>query len=85
MKKTRFNRNAVASSRGSYVRKAHLLLIQEELAKRGFEETLEDIIEVSVSVSVRVRHKCYIKCFGKLIAITEEEAAKLDTKLVIRL
>lgn len=83
MKKARFNRNAVASSRGSYVRKSHFLLIQEELAKRGFEETLEDIIEVSVSV--RVSHKCYIKCFGKLIAITEEEAAKLDTKLVIRL
>ena len=83
MKKARFNRNAVASSRGSYVRKSHFLLIQEELAKRGFEETLEDIIEVSVSI--RVRHKCYIKCFGKLIAITEEEAAKLDTKLVIRL
>lgn len=83
MKKARFNRNAVASSRGSYVRKSHFLLIQEELAKRGFEETLEDIIEVSVSI--KVRHKCYIKCFGKLIAITEEEAAKLDTKLVIRL
>ena len=83
MKKARFNRNAVASSRGSYVRKSHFLLMQEELAKRGFEETLEDIIEVSVSV--RVRHKCYIKCFGKLIAITEEEATKLDTKLVIRL
>lgn len=57
--------------------------MQEELAKRGFEETLEDIIEVSVSV--KVRHKCYIKCFGKLIAVTEEEAEKLDTKLVIRL
>ena len=83
MKKARFNRNAVASSRGSYVRKSHFLLIQEELAKRGFEETLEDIIEVSVSI--RVRRKCYIKCSGKLIAITEEEAAKLDTKLVIRL
>lgn len=83
MKKTRFNRNAVASSRGSYVRKSHFLLIQEELAKRGFEETLEDIIEVSVSI--RVRRKCYIKCFGKLIVVTEEEAAKLDTKLVIRL
>lgn len=83
MKKARFNRNAVASSRGSYVRKSHFLLIQEELAKRGFEETLKDIIEVSVSV--RVRRKCYIKCFGKLIAITEEEAEKLDTKLVIRL
>ena len=79
----KFSRNAVASSRGSYVRKSHFLLIQEELAKRGFEETLEDIIKVSVSI--RVRRKCYIKCFGKLIAVTEEEAAKLDTKLVIRL
>lgn len=83
MSRSKFNRNAVASSRGSYVRKAHFLLLQEELAKRGFEETLEDIIDVSVSV--RVRHKCYIKCFGKLIAITEEEAAKLEAKLVIRL
>jgi hypothetical protein len=83
MSRSKFNRNAVASSRGSYVRKSHFLLIQEELAKRGFDETLEDIMEVSVSV--RVRRKCYIKCFGKLITITEEEAAKLDAKLVIRL
>ena len=71
MKKARFDRNAVASSRGSYVRKSHFLLIQEELAKRGFEETLENIIEVSVTVKVQPKH--IIRWGNLTIEISEEE------------
>lgn len=85
MKKARFNRNAVASSRGSYVRKSHFLLIQEELAKRGFEEELKDIIEVSITIKVK---KCYAKCLGKLVVISEEDAKRIEStnpELIIRL
>lgn len=71
MKKARFNRNAVASSRGSYVRKSHFLLIQEELAKRGFEEDLRDIIEVSVTIKVQPKH--IIRWGNLTIEISEEE------------
>ena len=71
MKKARFNRNAVASSRGSYVRKSHFLLIQEELAKRGFEEDLKDIIEVSVTIKVQPKH--IIRWGNLTIEISEEE------------
>lgn len=71
MKKARFNRNAVASSRGSYVRKSHFLLIQEELAKRGFEETLEDIIEVSITIKVQLKH--IIRWGNLTMEISEEE------------
>ena len=81
----KFSRNAVASSRGSYVRKSHFLLIQEELAKRGFKETLEDIIEVSITIKVK---KCYAKCLGKIVVISEEDAKRIERtnpELIIRL
>lgn len=70
-KRQRFNRNAQASSRGSYVRKSHFLLIQEELAKRGFKETIEDIIEVSITVKVKPKH--IIRWGDLVMEISEEE------------
>ena len=69
--RNKFNRNAIASSRGSYVRKAHFLLIQEELAKRGFEESLKDIIEVSITIKVQPKH--IIRWGDLMIEISEEE------------
>ena len=70
-KREKFSRSAVASSRGSYVRKSHFLLIQEELAKRGFEETLKDIIEVSITIKVQPKH--IIRWGNLTIEISEEE------------
>ncbi len=70
-KRNKFSRNAVASSRGSYVRKSHYLLMQEELAKRGFEETLEDIIEVSITIKVKPKH--IIRWGNLVMEISEEE------------
>lgn len=83
MSRERFKRSAVASSRGSYVRKSHFLLIQEELSARGFEEDLADIIEISITVKVKPVYG--VKCFGKIIAISEDMANKLGPDLVIRL
>ena len=85
MSRIRFNRNAVASSRGSYVRRTHFLLMQEELAKRGFSEDLRDIIKVSITIKVK---KCYVKCLGKMIVISEEDAKRIERtnpELIIRL
>ena len=70
-KRQRFNRNAQASSRGSYVRKSHFLLMQEELAKRGFKENLKDIIEVSITIKVKPKH--IIRWGNLTIEISEEE------------
>lgn len=70
-KRQRFNRNAQASSRGSYVRKAHFILMQEELAKRGFEERLEDIIEVSITIRVKPKH--IIRWGNLIMEISDEE------------
>ena len=81
----KFSRNAVASSRGSYVRKSHYLLIQEQLAARGFKEDLRDIIEVSIAIKVK---KCYARCLGKLVVISEEDAERIERtnpELIIRL
>lgn len=71
MSRQKFNRNAQASSRGSYVRKSHFLLIQEELSKRGFKETLEDIIEVSITIKTQPKH--IIRWGNLTIEISEEE------------
>ena len=80
MKRPRFSRNCLASSRGAYVRKSHFLYIQEQLAKRGTEAKLEDIIEVCTTISIK---RYYIRCFGKLKRITEREAMVLKPELVI--
>lgn len=76
MPRERFNRNAIASSRGSYVRRAHL-----EYLKEMHEQNEEVLAEISITVSVR--HDYYVRCFGKLIKITEKEAMKLSHQLVI--
>jgi hypothetical protein len=85
MKRDKFSRNAVASSRGSYVRKSHFLLIQEQLKARGFDEDLKDIIEASITIKVK---KCYAKCLGKMVIISEEDAKRIERtnpELIIRL
>lgn len=81
MKRTRFSRNCLASSRGAYVRQSHFLYIQEQLAKRGIEARLEDIIEVSITIRVT---RYYVRCFGKLIRVTEREAMMLGDVTIIK-
>lgn len=76
MPRKRFSRKAIASSRGSYVRRAHL-----EYLKEMHEQNEEVLAEISITVSVR--HDYYVRCFGKLIKVTEEEAMKLSHQLVI--
>lgn len=78
MKRPRFSRNCLASSRGAYVRQSHFLYIQEQLAKRNIEVELEDI----VSITIRVK-RYYVKSFGNLKRITEREAMMLTPELVI--
>lgn len=82
-KRNRFSRNCLASSRGSYVRKSHLLFVQENLAKRGITASIKDIIEVTITISVKPRYSA--KCFGKTIRLSEHEAKKLSPQLVIKL
>ena len=78
MARKKFSRGAVASSRGSYVRKSHFLLVQEELAKRGFEEELNDIIEVSITIKVKPKH--IIRWGDLVMEISEEEWNRLCKK-----
>lgn len=72
--RNKFNRNAVASSRGSYVRKSHYLLVQEQLAARGFKEDLRDIIEVSITIKVKPKH--IIRWGDLTLELSEEEYSK---------
>lgn len=74
MKRPRFSRNCLASSRGAYVRKSHIALIQEHL--KG-TYTYKEVIEAQISIS---KPKTFwIKCFKKEIQISQEEAATLKT------
>lgn len=78
----RFNRQCVASSRGAYVFHAHQRAIEEHHnALRVFhEENKENIAKILANIP----KKYFVKCFGKLIQITEMEAEMLKrSQLVI--
>ena len=75
----KFKRTCLGSSRGAYVRNSHFRMIQEELQKRGIVADLCDIITVTI------KKRMAIKVFGKVILLTEEEAKKVDNKLIIYL
>lgn len=76
MERKRFKRDAVASSRGNYVRVSHREFIKEQhLLNR-------DAIE-KLTITIKVKPKYYTKCFGVMIEITEAEANKLGKELVI--
>lgn len=86
MPRQRFKRSAIASSRGSYVRKSHYLLIKESLEERNIDASIEEIIEVSIVTKAKVKTVKYaVRYFGKLIIISKEEAEKLDPKVVVEL
>lgn len=76
MTRKRFSRNIIASS-DSYKKRSHDNYIKEQ------HEQNKDIIS-EISVSIKVAPKYYIKCFGKLIQITEEEAMSTSIEVVIR-
>lgn len=74
-KRQRFNRNCIASSRGSYVMHAH---------KRQLEENHSN--EVSVNLFAAVKKSTpvyYVKCFGTLIHVDKERAAMYPEDMIV--
>lgn len=76
MARKRFSRNIIASN-DSYKKRSHDNYIKEQ------HEQNKDIIS-EISVSIKVAPKYYIKCFGKLIQITEKEAMSTSIEVIIR-
>ena len=64
MARERFKLSCIASSRGSYVAKAHESYVRRT---KPSEQTIKRIL----------KPKYYVKCFGRLIQITDMEAAML--------
>jgi len=64
MARERFKLSCCASSRGGYVAKAHIAYIKRT---RPSEQALKRIL----------KPRYYVKCFGRLIQITDMEAARL--------
>lgn len=56
MSRKRFNRNAVASSAGNYVRNAH---------KRMLEENHANNEAIRINISIRIPPKYFVHCWGK--------------------
>lgn len=76
----RINLNAVCSSENYELsRKLHREYIKKSHSK--------NILEVKrITESIVIRKKCFVLCFGKLIEITEAEAARVEQSIkVIRL
>lgn len=74
-RRQRFNRNAVASSRGSYVMHAH---------KRQLSENHNDSSSLNLFAAVKdITPVYYVKCWGELIPISEEMAALYPNDMVV--
>ena len=74
-KRERFNRNCIASSRGSYVMHAHKQMLSEN---HSSEKSLTLFAAVKEHTPVY-----YLKCWGKLIPITPEQAATFPQDVVV--
>lgn len=72
-KRQRFNRNAVASSRGAYVMHSH-----KEYIKENHESSLSFFAAVKEHTPVY-----YVKCFGSLIHVTPERAAMYPEDMIV--
>lgn len=70
--RTRFNRIMIASSSHySESRKAHIKMLRENHE-----------IAITITTNIKVR-KAYVKCFGNLIEISEQEVEKYNTLDII--
>lgn len=78
MKRPRFNRMAVASSRGVSVQKSHA-----DYLKECHERNKEFIAELQISI--KIQPKYYVRYFGQLKEISPVEAASIDAKLIVTL
>lgn len=71
-----FNPNRLCSSEGYETsRKVH-----REFIRRQHEENVSEIKEIIESTTVQ---HCYVKCFGKLVEITETEALRIEQSIKI--
>lgn len=76
MTRKKFKRSSCGSSRGSYVYKSHIAYLKEQHEKN------KDFV---LTINVRIPEKYFVRCFGKLIQITEREAMMLGkTNIIIR-
>jgi len=74
-KRQRFNRNAVASSRGAYVMHAH---------KRQLSENHNDSVSLNLFAAVKNTTPVhYVKCWGKLIPVNAERAAMYPEDMIV--
>ena len=71
----RFDRNCVASSRGSYVMHAHKQMLSENHSSK---KSLTLFAAVKKSTPVY-----YLKCWGKLIPVDAERAAMYPEDMVV--
>ena len=71
----RFDRNCIASSRGSYVMHAHKQMLSEN---HSSEKSLTLFAAVKKSTPVY-----YLKCWGKLIHVDAERAAMYPEDMVV--
>ena len=74
-KRQRFNRNCIASSRGSYVMHAHKQMLSEN---HSSEKSLTLFAAVKEHTPVY-----YLKCWGKLIPVDAERAAMYPEDMVV--
>lgn len=71
-KRERFKVNCVGSSRGVYVRNTHRAFIKEVCESAEHRELI-----AKIEIEVKVTPRYYVRCFGKIMEVTEREAMML--------
>lgn len=76
-KRSTFKLSCIYSSRGDYVRKAHIRYIQQ-----WHKENESAIVELSATLEIKPKY--YVKCFGVIKEITKEKAKELGDLIICK-
>lgn len=75
--KKRFSPNRICSSDNYLLSKQ----IHRNYIRRWHAEHSDEILVITQSISIHQR--CYVKCFEKLVEISEDDAIRLETCMTI--
>lgn len=73
----RFKQNRICSSDNYFLSRQ----IYRNYLRRWHAEHSNEILVITQNIAVH--QKCYVKCFGKLVEISENDAIRLETCMTI--
>lgn len=75
--RNRFKQNRICSS-DNYILSRR---VYRNYFRRRYAEHSDEILVITQNITIH--QKCYVKCFGKLVEISENDAIRLETCMTI--